>query len=202
MTNTIFPTILRTTPNQGARPASVKAPTHIVIHGSAGRDQGDLDWIMRKEAQVSYHELIWRDGRVFNLVDPMRRAWHAGKSKWEGITDLNNVSLGIALSNLGPGKEDSFTDPQYEALIQRVRHYSHLYNIPLSNVLGHHMVSGPDARTDAKSDPWETFDWLRFFKGLVEIEARLTPQWIKIAEVAVAQRLAERAVAAQWWKKK
>ena len=56
-----------------------------------------------KASKVSSHYLIGRDGKIINLVDEKNRAWHAGVSRWKGIDNLNNISIGIELEN--PGHE-------------------------------------------------------------------------------------------------
>ena len=47
--------------------------------------------------------LIDEEGHVTALVPEDKRAWHAGKSYWRGITDVNSASIGIELAN--PGHE-------------------------------------------------------------------------------------------------
>ena len=39
--------------------------------------------------KVSCHYLISREGKIFQLVEDNKVAWHAGKSKWGQITNLN-----------------------------------------------------------------------------------------------------------------
>src|SRR5690606_39685224 len=81
--------IRRDSPNHGPRPAGV-APSLIVVHGTAGRtDAGDVDWCTQPESQVSYHYIVGRDGTLYALVPEDRRAWHAGRSEWEGRQNVN-----------------------------------------------------------------------------------------------------------------
>jgi N-acetylmuramoyl-L-alanine amidase len=56
---------------------------------------------MNTIAQASAHLLIGRDGSItqfapFNVV-----TWHAGKSQWKGLTELNQFAIGIELVNGG-----------------------------------------------------------------------------------------------------
>ncbi len=51
--------------------------------------------------RVSAHLVVARDGRIVQCVDFNLRAWHAGQSGWEGLTDLNSHSIGIELENAG-----------------------------------------------------------------------------------------------------
>ncbi|MFN0300949.1 MAG: N-acetylmuramoyl-L-alanine amidase [Burkholderiales bacterium] len=51
--------------------------------------------------RVSAHLLVGRDGRIVQFLDFNLRAWHAGQSTWNGITDINSHSIGIELENAG-----------------------------------------------------------------------------------------------------
>ncbi|MGH8499395.1 MAG: 1,6-anhydro-N-acetylmuramyl-L-alanine amidase AmpD, partial [Methylococcales bacterium] len=63
--------------------------------------------------KVSAHVLIRRTGEIAQYVPFDRRAWHAGKSSYEGRSNCNDYSIGIELE----GTDDSpFTDLQYGSL--------------------------------------------------------------------------------------
>src|ERR1041384_6268063 len=75
----------------------------IVLHYTGMPDaEGALDRLPSPEAKVSAHYLIDEVGTIFRLVDEAKRAWHAGKSRWRGITDVNSASVGIEIGNPGP----------------------------------------------------------------------------------------------------
>lgn len=106
-------------------------------------------------AEVSAHYMIDEDGTVTRLVPEDKRAWHAGRSYWRGITDVNSASIGIELVN--PGHEFGyrpFTDAQMEALIPLLARMVEEYHIPRANVVGH-----SDIAPARKCDPGELFDW-------------------------------------------
>lgn len=142
-------------PNQSDRPAGVE-PRLIVIHGTVGSDAGDLSHLCRSDSQVSYHYLVQRKGTIHRLVRPDRRAWHAGKSSWRGVADVNDYSIGIGLSNLG-GSE-LFTEEQYEAAGWLCSVFIREYGIGLEDIVGHYHIS-----PGRKTDPWYTFEWGRLF---------------------------------------
>jgi N-acetylmuramoyl-L-alanine amidase len=106
-------------------------------------------------AEVSAHYLIDEDGTVTRLVDEENRAWHAGRSYWRGITDINSASVGIELAN--PGHEFGyrpFPKPQIEALLPLLADIVKRHDIPRANVVGH-----SDIAPARKEDPGELFPW-------------------------------------------
>lgn len=147
-------------PNQGDRPAGVK-PRLIVIHGTVGTDAGDLSHLRRAESQVSYHYLVQRTGQIHRLVRPERRAWHAGKSVWKGVEDVNDFSIGIGLSNLGNGIE-LFTEAQYLSAGYLCSVFRREFSIGMDSIVGHYHIS-----PGRKTDPWYTFEWGRLFARML-----------------------------------
>ena len=107
------------------------------------------------EAKVSAHYVVDEDGRVLRLVDEAKRAWHAGKSHWREIDDVNSASIGIEIVN--PGHElgyRAFPAPQIEALIPLVADIKQRHGITRGNVVGH-----SDIAPTRKQDPGELFPW-------------------------------------------
>ena len=76
-------------------------PEAVVIHYTAG-GTGAATWLCNPLAKASAHLVINRAGAVTQLVAFNRRAWHAGRSVWQGRTGLNGWSIGIELENWGP----------------------------------------------------------------------------------------------------
>ena len=77
-----------TSPNQNARKSKVKS---ITIHhwGSRGQKFDNVvNWLCQKRAGTSAHYVV-EAGKVACIVDPDRRAWHAGNSRG------NHESIGI-----------------------------------------------------------------------------------------------------------
>jgi AmpD protein len=99
--------------------------------------------------EVSAHFFVRRDGRVLQFVSCDRRAWHAGRSHWQGRDNCNDWSIGIELEGLeGAG----FELPQYRTLAALLRALRARY--PIGQVVGHeHVAPG------RKHDPGAGFDW-------------------------------------------
>ena len=78
-------------------------PRYLIIHYTAGSSfKGSLNHMTRRSAKASAHLLIGRDGTIAQLVPFNRIAWHAGISRWQGLSGLNRHSIGIELDNAGP----------------------------------------------------------------------------------------------------
>ena len=119
--------------------------------------QEALERMCDPEAKVSAHYMIDEDGTVTSLVPEEKRAWHAGKSYWRGITDVNSASIGIELVN--PGHEwgyRAFPEEQMGALLPLLADIMDRHDIPRANVVGH-----SDVAPARKEDPGELFDWER-----------------------------------------
>jgi len=107
-------------------------------------------------SQVSAHYLVEEDGRIFHLVDDAKRAWHAGKSFWRGITDLNSASIGIELVN--PGHTwgyRPFPLIQIEALTGLLEQLCSRHNLDRRTCL----LAHSDIAPSRKQDPGELFPW-------------------------------------------
>lgn len=77
-------------------------PKYLVIHFTAGESaDSSVAWLTDEVARASAHLVIGRDGQIVQLVSFERVAWHAGESRWEGLSGLNNHSIGIELDNAG-----------------------------------------------------------------------------------------------------
>jgi N-acetylmuramoyl-L-alanine amidase len=107
-------------------------------------------------AKVSAHYLIDQKGQCYQLVDDQKRAWHAGVSYWQGIRDINGISLGIELDNGGhDGGLPFFPESQIQALVSLLISLSQKYHINKKKIIGH-----SDVAPLRKMDPGELFPWL------------------------------------------
>ncbi|HEX8701843.1 MAG TPA: N-acetylmuramoyl-L-alanine amidase [Myxococcaceae bacterium] len=135
----------------------------VLHHTGTNNGKGDLNHMRNPAAKVSAHYMIDTDGKIYQLVDDKKRAWHAGPSQLHGKpTDVNGRSIGIEIVNDGSGKTP-FTDAQYKALTQLTGFLKQEYKVPMENIVGHKDVAVPKGR---KSDPAANFDWSRLRKGI------------------------------------
>jgi AmpD protein len=172
----LVPAMQCPSPNQDDRPEGC-GPEMIVIHGISlppGEFGGDgierlftncLDWDAHpyyreiRGMQVSSHLLIRREGAVVQFVPFIRRAWHAGASRFRGRRRCNDFSIGIELEGTD---DDAYTEAQYACLVPVVRSIIDAYSsISMRTIAGHCDVS-----PGRKSDPGPAFDWPRLYDGL------------------------------------
>ena len=107
--------ISRPSPNFDER----RHPISMVVLHYTGMQSATaaLDRLTDPAAKVSSHWVVAEDGQVVALVNESRRAWHAGKSWWRGISDVNSASIGIEIVN--PGHEFGyrpFPAPQMDSV--------------------------------------------------------------------------------------
>ncbi len=130
--------------------------TMIVLHYTGMEDGPSAIARLRDPAaKVSAHYVVEEDGRVLRLVPEEKRAWHAGKSHWREIEDVNSASIGIEIVN--PGHEFGyrpFPDGQIDAVIRLVHQIKDRYEITRGNIVAH-----SDIAPARKRDPGELFPW-------------------------------------------
>jgi N-acetylmuramoyl-L-alanine amidase len=133
----------------------------LVLHYTGMADgPSALARLRDPEAKVSAHYLVAEDGQVARLVPEEKRAWHAGRAYWRGLTDVNSASIGIEIVN--PGHEFGyrpFPEPQMDALVPLVADIVGRHGIRPPYVVGH-----SDVAPGRKQDPGELFDWHRLAK--------------------------------------
>lgn len=102
------------------------------------------------QLQVSSHFLIRRNGHLIQFVSCLQRAWHAGRSNWQGRERCNDFSVGIELEG---SDFEAFEPAQYATLKRLVIGLKATY--PISDIVGH-----SDIAPERKTDPGPYFNWL------------------------------------------
>ena len=171
-------------PNFNERPAGC-APRLIVIHnislppgvfGGDGVEQFFTNQLNTSEhpyyeqienLKVSSHVFIKRTGDAVQFVSFNDRAWHAGESRYLGVTECNDFSIGIELE--GTDTSD-FTKAQYLSLKEIVTAIYECYPTTRNHLAGH-----SDIAPKRKTDPGEKFNWQRFRQELNQATAKPNP---------------------------
>ena len=101
-------------------------------------------------------------------------AWHAGKSRWKNLINLNDRSIGVELVNKGHqfGYEN-FSKKQISKLILLCEYLIKKYKIKESNILGH-----SDIAPLRKKDPGEKFPWHFLLKKKIDYYHNINKQKI------------------------
>ena len=104
-------------PNHSSKNREKKQIKFLIIHYTGMQSEGEsIKRLTDKRSKVSAHYLINRKGSLIRMVDENKAAWHAGKSKWKNLTNLNSSSIGIELVNKGHRfKYENYTKKQINA---------------------------------------------------------------------------------------
>ena len=164
----------------------------IIIHYTALQNTEDaIFYLCNKNKQVSSHYLVSQNGKIYNLVKDKFRAWHAGQSFWQNITDVNSISIGIELDYSPYGKNKKFSPKMINALKQLVNKIQKKYKISKKNILAHSDVS-----PFRKIDPGENFPWKSFssnsvlnFDNVKDNDAKIIEEWFNNNSIRSKKRL-------------
>jgi N-acetylmuramoyl-L-alanine amidase len=144
-------------PNIGERRGGL-CPKILIIHYTGLETvQRSIAVLSDPACEVSCHYVVDVDGRVTQMVREADRAWHAGRSYWQGETDINSCSIGIEIQN--PGHEfglPQFPETQMQAVERLAGDIVRRHDMQPEHVLGH-----SDIAPQRKIDPGERFDWRR-----------------------------------------
>ncbi len=135
---------------------------YIIIHYTGMKKETDaIKRLCDEKSKVSSHYFIKNNGDILNLVPDLYKAWHAGRSNWKNLRNLNENSLGIEIQN--PGHEHGYKKFSTKQILSIKKLLSFLlkkYDIKYQNVLGH-----SDIAPCRKKDPGENFPWKKFAKN-------------------------------------
>jgi N-acetyl-anhydromuramyl-L-alanine amidase AmpD len=156
-------------PNHSARVTRCVA---VCLHWTGGSYASALDWCQRREAKVSYHQIIAPNGEAAVLVDPERSAWAVGVSRapdpFRGQAG-NSMTYNLALAG-GPPRAP--TAEAITTLVQRIREVFAYYDWPRTDryrITGHNEWAWPRGRkvdpVGSPSSPWLDLDAIRTAVG-------------------------------------
>jgi N-acetylmuramoyl-L-alanine amidase len=150
-------------PNHDERLTGIDA---IILHYT-GMTSGPaaLARLCEVAAKVSCHYFVDENGTITQLVPEERRAWHAGVSSWQGVSDLNSHSIGVEIVN--PGHDFGYPDfpaAQIDAVIALCRDVMARRKISPARVLAH-----SDVAPNRKNDPGEKFPWAKLAEAGIGI---------------------------------
>lgn len=116
---------------------SVRSTTSLIIlHTTETSSSSSALRKLRDNGECNY--FIDPSGIVYRIIDHRRVAFHAGRSMWQGQTNLDNTSVGI---ETGGFHNKSLTSAQYQALAELIGELQYIYKIPDHRVLTHSQVA-------------------------------------------------------------
>ncbi|MEH6580444.1 MAG: 1,6-anhydro-N-acetylmuramyl-L-alanine amidase AmpD [Halioglobus sp.] len=159
-------------PNFGPRPAHSETDL-LVIHNISlppGQYEGCcieqffcnvLDWDEHpyfeqiRGLEVSAHLLVRRSGELLQFVGFGDRAWHAGRSCFQGREECNDFSIGVELEG---ADDEPYEEVQYRVLAAVTRVLLSEYpQMSADKIVGHSEIA-----PGRKTDPGPAFDWQRY----------------------------------------
>lgn len=112
-----------------------RSTEYIILHTTEGGGRGSLEKLRRfGEA----HYMVDVDGKVTRIIQRDRIAFHAGRSMWDGKTNIDNISIGIEIVGY---HDKPITARQIEAVRELLRQLKSIYKIPDNRILPHSMVA-------------------------------------------------------------
>lgn len=152
--------IEKPSPNYNNRPKDSDIDCIVIHHTGGGTLAGAISWFQDKTSNVSAHYILDTNGDVYRCVQEDKRAWHCGESKFKGVEDVNDFSVGIEL--LGDGS--FYPTKQLKSLVELTASIMsrHKY-ITMDRITGHENIAlKSDGKLGRKSDPGVTFPWAEF----------------------------------------
>jgi N-acetyl-anhydromuramyl-L-alanine amidase AmpD len=133
--------------------------TSLILHHTAGSLPSSLDILQGRDPKhkVGVHYLVTDEPkpRVIRMVPENLAAYHAGKSAWGKLTNLNQNSIGIEIINYD-GNVYPYSDAQAEIIFSLCAEIIRRHDIKPWNVLAH-----SDIAVGRKVDPGSKFPWAK-----------------------------------------
>ena len=157
----------------------------VVIHYTSIDWENSLKVLTNERYEVSSHYLIPEGNddtysdqiKIFQLVDEENRAWHAGISKWEERTNINDQSIGIELVNqaecsVRQGSQYDYTNNYICLFSEFDSDQIDQLILLLKDILSRHdeikptyIVGHSDISPDRKFDPGPKFPWKKLYEN-------------------------------------
>jgi len=126
---------------------------YIVIHNDGANLNSKVAHSVLRRRRLQYHYFIGRSGRIYEYVNPMFKASHAGNSNYLGMMRWNDFSIGICLQGTN---NKHYSDMQYESLKDLLLYlYQRYPDARRHPILQHSQIAYPTGR---KHDPGQYFD--------------------------------------------
>lgn len=156
----------------------------IVLHHTAVTSTavGVGKFFQDPKSKVSSQYIVDRDGSIVRCVPDDLRAWHAGKSTFQGRGDVNTFSVGIEICNVGDNTEP-YPEAQVKAVVNLTAWLAKTHNVAIpANLTRHRDVAIPAGR---KNDTSDNFDHVYVAKAVQDLLAGRQPSRYKAGKAPV-----------------
>jgi len=143
-----YPEVYKASPNQSG---TIK-PKYVILHHSSGSHDGTRSWILNAASKVSYHYLIAADGSLTQFVYDKKRAWHAGRSSWKGVSGLNGHSIGSSF--YGDTNKRTPSAAEIDSAAKKCKYLMDKFNFGIDNILTHEMIA-PNRKNDTSAATYQ-----------------------------------------------
>jgi N-acetyl-anhydromuramyl-L-alanine amidase AmpD len=152
--------------NRNDRPPDTKISTIVLHHTATSSDAKSVaNFFANPQSKVSSHYIVDRSGYIVQCVPDDKVSWHAGKSQFNGVENVNNFSIGIEICNLGDSLEP-YPEVQYDSIIRLVAYLVKTYDIPITNITRHRDIAIPLGR---KIDTSDNFSVQKVLDGVKQV---------------------------------
>jgi hypothetical protein len=142
----------------------LKTALKIVSKGK----QDDFKWVSRGGHT---HYVIARNGQTYRILNEKFKAHHAGRSMWNGETNINRVSVGIELVGYHDG---NITASQYKSVGLLIEDLKNSYGLDDHAVLTHSQIAYTKS---AKLIPFDKRGRKHCARNFDRKRAGLKPTW-------------------------
>lgn len=179
----------QTFPTPAEHSAGKNTCKYIVLHHTGTKEgtiNGVLDGLNKRADYASCHYCVDTNGDVYKMGNDTDILWHAGVSSWNGLTDLNNHSIGI--ETIGPMSNGGFTDEQRKAVAELIKYLCDLHGLTADNVVRHKDIA-PQRKVDIADTFWNGVSpsWADWKKSIFAAEVEKPSSWA-VPAFAAAKR--------------
>jgi hypothetical protein len=138
---------------------------NIVLHHTAFTDpvknnQGVYNHFMNPTSQASAHVVIEEDGKRTVYASPEQVTFHAGKSSWNGRSNVNDFGIGVEFQ--GDTNKQPLTEAQIESFVEYFDDIATKYNLSTKDIITHAMVA-PGRKPDITNKEYQRI--LKYMKS-------------------------------------
>ena len=112
-----------------------KSTSLIILHTTEAPSSSALQ---KLSSLGECHYCVAENGKVYRIIDRTRVAFHAGRSMWNGRSNVDDFSIGIEVCGY---HNKTLTQAQYRSLSELIGELQYIYKIPDHSVISHSHVA-------------------------------------------------------------